>query len=432
MADDRPQYQHGVGTIGDTSFHWGSGTPGSYWSIPYGDYPVTPNAPTGDWAHKVGAISIANNVIPDPQLGRNRIGIMIHSGSAPALDQLYTEGCFKVAPQEWPAVRQQILTESQQAPLYLHVAPGGVAAFTHTATMNGTPAVPAVAPAAAAINSANASASVTPNPFSVDPQSRDLAIRTIIGEAGGESADGQAGVASVLKNRLASGQYGKDLESVIYAPKQFSLWNPGDPAGKMALAVDANSDQYKNVGKIFDGVMSGDTPDPTGGATHYYNPKNASPDWGDQLAQQNDVTIGNHRFVGTGASGPGSIAPSGPGRSPTGPATTTTPAVASGPPTSVGDALTKLTQEGQDSKGAATASPLEKLGAAFAPKQQQASEHSAPMLQAPQDNSAMLAGPAQQLMQQVMASGAKPLSWQSTPYGSGAAGPLGTTLNSYG
>ena len=29
--------------------------------------------------------------------GRNRIGIMIHSGSASSLDQLYTQGCFKVA-----------------------------------------------------------------------------------------------------------------------------------------------------------------------------------------------------------------------------------------------------------------------------------------------------------------------------------------------
>jgi hypothetical protein len=137
VADgDRPQYQHGVGTIGGTQFHWGSGTPGQYWSIPYGDYPVTPNAPTGAWAHQVGAIPIANNVIPDPLLGRNRIGIMIHSGSAQSLDQLYTEGCFKVDPQDWPNVRSQILAEADKGPLYLHVAPGGVAAFTNTKTFS--------------------------------------------------------------------------------------------------------------------------------------------------------------------------------------------------------------------------------------------------------------------------------------------------------
>ena len=156
MADPRPQYQHGTGTIGDQTFHWGSGSPGQYWSIPYGDYPVTPNAPTGDWAHKVGAIPIANNVIPDPQLGRNRIGIMIHSGSASSLDALYTQGCFKVAPSEWPAVRQEILKEASAGPLYLHVQPGGVASFTNTQTMAsttipsaGAPGPPAVANSAA-------------------------------------------------------------------------------------------------------------------------------------------------------------------------------------------------------------------------------------------------------------------------------------------
>jgi hypothetical protein len=108
--------------------------PGKYWSIPYGDYPVTPNAPTGAWAHQAGAIPVANNVIPDPLLHRDRIGIMIHSGSSDSLDQLYTQGCFKVAPQEWPAVRSEILKEAANGPLYLHVAPGGVAAFTNTKT----------------------------------------------------------------------------------------------------------------------------------------------------------------------------------------------------------------------------------------------------------------------------------------------------------
>lgn len=169
--DDRPQYQHGVGTIGGSQFHWGSGTPGKYWSIPYGDYPVTPNAPTGAWAQSAGAIPIANNIIPDPLLHRNRVGIMIHSGSSDSLDQLYTQGCFKVAPQEWPAVRSEILKEAANGPLYLHVAPGGVAAFTNTKTFSQageeTPAANANAVANTTANTANLSspsrpASMTP------------------------------------------------------------------------------------------------------------------------------------------------------------------------------------------------------------------------------------------------------------------------------
>ena len=139
-------------------------------------------------------------------------------------------------------------------------------------------------------------------PMSSD--ARDLAIRTIYGEAGGEPATGQAGVAAVLKNRLAGGQYGGDMQSVILAPKQFSLWNKGDPAGDNARKLSPDSPSYQKIGQIYDGVMSGQIPDPTGGATHYYNPNVASPGWGPKLAQQNDVRIGNHRFVGTGPAGP--------------------------------------------------------------------------------------------------------------------------------
>lgn len=181
--DDRPQYQHGVGTINGTQFHWGSGTPGKYWSIPYGDYPVTPNAPTGAWAQSAGAIPIANNVIPDPQLGRNRIGIMIHSGSAPSLDQLYTEGCFKVDPQDWPNVRSQILAEAEKGPLYLHVAPGGVAAFTNTKTFSQageeTPAANANAAANTTAAAAGPSRPTSPTPGTtlfagVNPDARGM------------------------------------------------------------------------------------------------------------------------------------------------------------------------------------------------------------------------------------------------------------------
>ena len=171
--DDRPQYQHGVGTIGGSQFHWGSGEPGKYWSIPYGDYPVTPNAPTGAWAHSVGAIPIANNVIPDPLLGRNRIGIMIHSGSAANLDELYTQGCFKVAPQEWPGVRAEILKEADNGPLYLHVQPGGVAAFTNTKTFS---QASSDTPAA----NANAAANTTANAPSQSAQGTTLNSNNVI------------------------------------------------------------------------------------------------------------------------------------------------------------------------------------------------------------------------------------------------------------
>lgn len=134
---------------------------------------------------------------------------------------------------------------------------------------------------------------------------RDLAIRLLKGEAGGESPEGQAGVMHVVRNRALSGKFGDGtLGGVIMQPLngkpgyQFSLWNAGDPAGVKARALSKDSEEYKRLGAIVDGVMSGDIADPTGGAANYYNPRNASPSWGPVLAKDNDTVIGNHRFVG--------------------------------------------------------------------------------------------------------------------------------------
>jgi hypothetical protein len=201
VADERPQYQHGTGTIGGQTFHWGSGQPGAYWSIPYGDYPVTPDAPTGDWAHRVGAIPIANNVIPDPQLGRDRIGIMIHSGSAPDLDTLYTQGCFKVAPSEWPSVRAEILKEAKSGPLYLHVAAGGQAAFTNTPTLSKagseTPA-----------SNANAAANTTASPSGTTINSPNAPVPGALANQGPESV-GSSGPAAASSGPL-------DVRQLVY------------------------------------------------------------------------------------------------------------------------------------------------------------------------------------------------------------------------
>ena len=243
--DDRPQYQHGVGTIGGTQFHWGSGTPGQYWSIPYGDYPVTPNAPTGAWAHQAGAIPIANNVIPDPLLGRNRIGIMIHSGSAPSLDQLYTEGCFKVDPQDWPKVRSQILAEADKGPLYLHVAPGGVAAFTNTKTFS---QAGENTPAATANATANTTAATQPSGGGPSP-------------AGGFNQSAISLVANQLINRGVKpevaagavaglmGESGPGLDPTSFNSKDpgggsggIGQWNSGrlvGPSGLLSFAQNA-------------------------------------------------------------------------------------------------------------------------------------------------------------------------------------------------
>ncbi len=109
------------------------------------------------------------------------------------------------------------------------------------------------------------------------------------------------------------------------------------------------------------------------------------------------------------------------------PATTTpgaaTPAPASAPkpgfPTSVGDAIAKLTAT--DEKTGRSA--LDNLGDSLKPRQAAVSR-SSPMLQAPPESGGNMQA-AQALLQTTLAAQAKPLSWTTTPWGTGVAGPQG-------
>jgi hypothetical protein len=117
------------------------------------------------------------------------------------------------------------------------------------------------------------------------PEARDLVIRTLLGEAGNEPQEGQFAVANVIKNRLNSGAWGPTnrLGPVINAPKQFTLWNPGNAAGTMAKSVSANDPRYQRAGAVADAVFNNQVGDNTGGATHYYAPSGMPggqpPDW---------------------------------------------------------------------------------------------------------------------------------------------------------
>jgi conjugal transfer mating pair stabilization protein TraG len=155
----------------------------------------------------------------------------------------------------------------------------------------------------------------------MDPNDRDAMIRTIAGEAGNQPPLGQAAVAHVMLNRLATGAYGQGIQGVAQAPvrpgsqyHQFSVWNaPGVAESSAATRnLRPNDPQYAAIGNIVDQVYSGAIPDPTHGATHYYAPAampgRIPPPWAGPLAQQNSVKIGDQVFVG-GPSGPGQFSP---------------------------------------------------------------------------------------------------------------------------
>jgi hypothetical protein len=129
--------------------------------------------------------------------------------------------------------------------------------------------------------------------LSITPQDFDLLTRTVIGEAGNDPS--AAGVAAVALNRLKSGKYGQSLSQVVTQPGQFEAWQR-----QPLMAYSQNSPAYAHAAQVVSGVLSGQTPDPTNGATQFYAPAAQAalgrkpPAWDDGTGQQ----IGKQRFFG--------------------------------------------------------------------------------------------------------------------------------------
>lgn len=139
--------------------------------------------------------------------------------------------------------------------------------------------------------------------MALSPYQRDIVIRTIAGEALQEGPSGWAGVASVIRNRTQSRGYPTDPASVALQKNrgtyQFTAWSPRY-GNSNPQTIKPGSKSYEAIGRVVDGVFDGSIPDLTNGAVNYFNPDIVLPSWGNVLARKNDVTIGNHRFVGRG------------------------------------------------------------------------------------------------------------------------------------
>ena len=144
---------------------------------------------------------------------------------------------------------------------------------------------------------------VSGDEYSSAYQMSDLEIlaRTIEAEAGGESKIGKLAVGAVIQNRVNKQSWmGKDIKSVILKPGQFSPWNSytnyaGGEQGKAMLtaAKKPSKESYEAAQKILSGVYK----DPTGGATHFVNPKVGSkPSWYKKFKKHGVDKIGQHEF----------------------------------------------------------------------------------------------------------------------------------------
>ena len=135
-----------------------------------------------------------------------------------------------------------------------------------------------------------------PDAWRLTVDDRDYLIRTIAFEASGEPRMAKIAVAYVVLNRKKSGRWGDTIKAVVTHPGQFEPW-----ATKRREIETLSSDdpRYQSAAIIADAVLSGRTPDPTAGATHFLNPtivrerrSGELPSW----ARGEGLLIGSHTF----------------------------------------------------------------------------------------------------------------------------------------
>jgi hypothetical protein len=145
------------------------------------------------------------------------------------------------------------------------------------------------------------------------PQGRDIATRTVLGEAANQGPFGMQAVADVMKNRADAGGYRTGstgpttMDRVATAPGQFEPHMTAAGRARMA-GYSPNSPAYQGAQAAVDNASIGGQPDVTGGSTFFYSPsvnaqlaaqngdRKAVPDWA--AGRQPTTTIGTHQFFG--------------------------------------------------------------------------------------------------------------------------------------
>lgn len=130
---------------------------------------------------------------------------------------------------------------------------------------------------------------------------KEIAARTIYGEARGESREGRIAVAWVLRNRAEidlgnDGKpdwWGEGIAGVCMKAGQFSCWNDGDANAGKVRAVTIADKAFRECLAVIDDVFGDRVPDPTKGSTHYHT-TSVRPPWSRRLKPA--AKIGHHLF----------------------------------------------------------------------------------------------------------------------------------------
>lgn len=137
-----------------------------------------------------------------------------------------------------------------------------------------------------------------------DLSDSEVLFLTIVGEARGESIEGQVAVANVVMNRARKSR--KPIKEVCLAPRQFSCWNQNDPnrqllenLADMIMKGDYKYDHYKQIQWVTEGVITGKVKDNTRGVLNYMTTalfqSEQRPSWA-KVPKSDPFEVGNHTF----------------------------------------------------------------------------------------------------------------------------------------
>lgn len=115
---------------------------------------------------------------------------------------------------------------------------------------------------------------------------QELAAATVFMEARGGGPALMGAVANVLKNRAAQPhRFGATLAAVCLAPHQFSCWQSAPNLHALALSDERDPAWLEANGQVQAALNDGT--DFSDGATHYFDPSIAPPNW----AQNATLTV---------------------------------------------------------------------------------------------------------------------------------------------
>ena len=156
----------------------------------------------------------------------------------------------------------------------------------HSGASPAPPSAPPAAPPPAQMEA--------PPGASLSEQDRDILVRTLYGEARGETEAGQAAVVHVIRNRVLARKTSAAIECT--RPWQFSCWNAGDPNLPKIVGLRPADPRYVKLGEVVDRAWR--ATDTVQGARHYYAVSMpAPPSWARHPKARRVAAIGGHVFL---------------------------------------------------------------------------------------------------------------------------------------